>query len=317
MLVNCSGSTQYFIKLNENKKKIDCDYQGNIMSKTSTDMIYTARTFKTSTDTSLLCSKNAKKNKNIAKNEQKKARLGLENGDGTIKLICKSPVVKGQHTDKTLTDKMNMEIDANKLKYFYANLPSVNPNFHAWNVDSQGNIIDDYKDPNTECGRALALIMKLHGYTTLEYEPFKKKKCKQYKKLLNKYTTFADEYEPFRVFQQIGEHNNKVGRCLQRAWNGNYFNNYKVVIGMVYMVKENGDRIAVEGDEVNDGWFCKKHLQLCMNAFMESQIKLEEWRTAIYFFANNEDLLTTLEPIVIQKKKEYLRKKLGFAMRRR
>ncbi len=306
---------QHFRKLNENKKKIDCNYQGNIMTKTSTDMIYTARVSNTSTVTLLTSSKKTKKNKNVAKNEQKKARLGLENGDGTIKLISNPPVVKGQHTDKTLTDKMNMEIDANKLKYFYANLPSVNPAFHAWNVDSQGNIIDDYKDPNTECGGTLGLIMKLHGYTTLEYEPFKKKKCKQYKKLLNKYTTFADKYEWFRVFQQIGEHNSKVGRCLQRAWNGNYFNNYKVVIGMVYMVKENGDRIAVEGDEVNDDWFCKKHLKLCIDAFMESQIKLKEWRTAIYFFANNEELLKSLEPSIIQKKKEYLRVKLGLRRR--
>jgi len=273
----------HFKKLNQNKKKIDYNYQGNIMTKTSTDMNYTAR---------------------------KK--------DRAIKLICKSPVAKGQHTDKTSTDIMDTPIDINKLKYFYANHNKVDANFHAWNVDKQGNIIDDYKDPNTECGRALGLIMKLHGYTTLAYEPFSKKKCKQYKKLLNKYTTFADEYEPFKIYMKYGDHTDSVGRCLQRAWKGNYFNNYKVVIGMVYMVKENGDRIAVEGDEVNDGWFCKKHLQLCMNAFMESQFKLEEWRTAINFFANNKDLMTTLEPIAIQKKKEYLRSKLRLlAMRMR
>ena len=138
---------------------------------------------------------------------------------------------------KHSTDKMDMEMDINKLKYFYANLPKCNSNFHAWNVDKQGNIIDDYKDPTTECGRALQLVMKIHGYTTLTYEPFRKKKCKQYYKILNKYTAFADEYEPFKVFMELGDHDKKVGRCLQRAWKGNYFNKYNIVIGMVYMVK--------------------------------------------------------------------------------
>jgi hypothetical protein len=286
------------------------------MTTNSTDMIYTARVSNTSTDSCKHVTKKAKKNKKIAKNDKKKARLGLGDGDVAIKLICNPPLIKGKHS-QTLTDKMDTPIDINKLKTFYASHNKVDANFHAWNVDSQGNIIDDYKDPNTECGRVLGLIMRLHGYTTLEYEPFKKKKCKQYNKLLNKYTTFADEYEPFKIYMEVGDHVNKVGRCLQRAWKANYFNNYNVVIGMVYMVNENGDRIAVEGDEVNDGWFCKKHLQLCMEAFMNSQIKLEEWRTAIYFFANNDELLKSLEPIVIQKKKIYLRQKLGLAMRRR
>ena len=110
---------------------------------------------------------------------------------------------------------------------------------------------------------------------------------------------------------KYGDHTEKVGRCLQRAWKGNYFNNYKVVIGMVYMVNEKGDRIAVEGDEVNDDKFCKKHLAVSMDAFMNSRIKLAEWRQVVMFFANNEELVRTLEPVIIQQKKQYLRVKLG------
>ena len=115
------------------------------------------------------------------------------------------------------------------------------PDFHAWNIDNNGNILD----MDAKYFKSYYDDIALSRLNTTDYE-FVYLKWDRKKKDFNQFVKdrkqdFIQSYDRYGLNHMIEVYFTTYGYCLQRALTHNKANGYKVVIGSMGLKDKDGN----------------------------------------------------------------------------